>query len=549
MRYIQKNNYYNDINELLNAPEGAHYEFKEAKNQFSFDETVKYCCALSNSGGGKLVLGVTDKRPRKVVGSAAFRQPERTCNTLMDKLRIRVDFQLYEHEGKRVLVFEVARRPSGLPIQDASGTAWWRDGDSLVSMPQKIRREIYDETGHDFSGDVCHGANISDLDEKAIDTFRNKWAEKSGNARIKNLTAEQLLMDCEAVSANGVTYAALVLFGTRVALGKYLSQSEIVFEYRSSDASGPAQQRDEFRMGFFACYDRIWEMINLRNDKQHYQEGLFVFDIPTFNERVVREALLNAISHRNYQMSGSVFVRQYKEWLVIESPGGFPSGVTLENILDRQSPRNRRIAEILAKCGLVERSGQGMNLIYEFCIKEAKSLPDFKGTDDYFVSITLNGLVLDKSMLLLISRIGNERLEHFTTEDFLVIDALFHGRELSNNLRSRTKRLVDMGIIEHTGRDKYFLARSFYEVTGKSGVHTRLVGLDRDTNKELITKHIRKNGANGTPLKELQQVLPSHSRRQVQTLINELRADQRIYVKGNTSAARWFLSAKQEFSG
>ena len=93
------------------------------------------------------------------------------------------------------------------------------------------------------------------------------------------------------------------------------------------------------------------------------------------------------------------------------------------------------------------------------------------------------------------------------------------------------------------------LARSFYEVTGKSGVHTRLVGLDRDTNKELITKHIRKNGANGTPLKELQQVLPSHSRRQVQTLINELRADQRIYVKGNTSAARWFLSAKQEFSG
>jgi len=104
--------------------------------------------------------------------------------------------------------------------------------------------------------------------------------------------------------------------------------------------------------------------VNLRNDRQHYQEGLFVFDIPTFNERVVREALLNAVSHRNYQMSGSVFVRQYKERLVIESPGGFPAGVTLENILDRQSPRNRRIAEILAKCGLVERSGQGMNLIY-----------------------------------------------------------------------------------------------------------------------------------------------------------------------------------------
>ena len=539
MQNTHNGSFNNDIKELLNAPEGAHYEFKEAKPRYDFVKAVQYCCALSNSGGGKFVLGITDKRPRMVVGSAAFEQPERTCKDLMDKLRVRVDFQLYEHDGKRVLVFEVARRPSGLPVQ-ADGIVWWRDGDSLVHMPQEMLRAIYDETGHDFSGDICPGASLSDLDEKAIDAFRDKWAEKSGSARIKNLAAEQLLMDCEAISDGGVTYAAMVLFGTRAALGKYLSQSEIVFEYRSSDASGPAQQREEFRMGFFACYDRVWDLINLRNDRQHYQEGLFVFDIPTFNERAVREALLNAVSHRNYQMSGSVFVRQYRERLVIESPGGFPSGVTLENILDRQSPRNRRIAEILAKCGLVERSGQGMNLIYELCIKEAKSLPDFKGTDDYFVNITLNGLVLNKRMLSLINRIGNERLERLTTDDFLVIDVLFHDRKLSKNLRSRTKRLVDMGIIEHTGREKYFLARGFYEVTGKSGVHTRLVGLDRDTNKELILKHIRKNDASGTPLKELRQVLPGHSRGQIQVLLREMRKENRVYSIGNTSTAKWF---------
>ena len=80
-----------------------------------------------------------------------------------------------------------------------------------------------------------------------------------------------------------------------------------------------------------------------------------------------------------------------------------------------------------------------------------------------------------------------------------------------------------MGIIEITGRNKYVLARSIYAATCKSGVHTRLVGLDRDTNKELILKHIRQNGNKGTPLKELQQVLPSHSRRQVQILLNELK--------------------------
>ena len=148
-----------------------------------------------------------------------------------------------------------------------------------------------------------------------------------------------------------------------------MPQAEIVFEYRSSDASGPANQREEFRSGFFSYYDRLWQLVNLRNDKQHYQEGFFVYDIQTFNERVVREVILNAVSHRNYQMGGSVFVRQYRDRLVVESPGGFPNGISLSNILNRQLPRNRRIAEILALCGLVERSGQGMNIIYEQSIK------------------------------------------------------------------------------------------------------------------------------------------------------------------------------------
>jgi ATP-dependent DNA helicase RecG len=528
------------IEELLNAPEGERFEFKEAKSSYEFDKLVEYACAIANRGGGWIILGVSDRRPRKVVGSAAFAQPERTRNGLIEKLRIRIDFQLHEHDGKRVLAFEVAGRPTGLPVQ-ANGIAWWRDGDSLLPMPPEVLRAIYAETGHDFSGDICKGATLDDLDANAVEKFRGKWLEKSGNARLKQLSVKQLLRDCEAVVGEGVTYAALVLFGKYSSLGRFLPQSETVFEYRSSEASGPAQQREEFRTGFFACYDRLWELINLRNDKQHYQDGLFVFDIPTFNERVVREALLNAVSHRNYQLAGSVFLRQYRERLVIDSPGGFPPGVTLENILDRQSPRNRRIAEILSRCGLVERSGQGMNLIYELSVKEAKALPDFTGTDENLVRITLDGLVLNKDMLSLIVKIGNERLESFATEDFLVINALFYGQKLSGQLQSRIKRLVDIGIVERVGRNKFVLARGFYEITGKPGTRTRLLGLDRETNKELLFKHIKDNGEEGAPFGELQQVLPGHSRRQIQVLLNELRRAERICLKGKTLNARWFI--------
>lgn len=528
------------IEELLNAKEGEQYQFKEAKFRFDFEEAVKCCCALSNCGGGKLVFGITDKRPRSVVGSQAFEQPERTRERLRDRLKVEVDFQLYEYQGKRILAFEVAGRPIGLPVQ-ADGVAWWYDGDSHIPMPEEVRRRIYAEAGIDFSSGICPMAGLQDLDESCIDAFRRQWVRKSGNERLLALSDEQLLRDCSAITDEGVTYAALILFGKPASLQKYLAQSEIIFEYRSSEASGPAGQREEFREGFFSCYNKIWNLINLRNEKQHYQEGLFVYDVPTFNERVVREAVLNAVSHRNYQMGGSIFVRQYHDRLRIESPGGFPVGITLENILDRQLPRNRRIAEILALCGLVERSGQGMNLMYELSIKEAKQLPDFSGTDEYFVNVTLNGLILDAEMLSVINRIGSERWATLTTADLLIVNALYHEKPLKPNMRPYLPRLVTLGIVEHIGRNKYVLARSLYRVSGKAGTHTRMAGLDRDTNKELLVKHIRKSGPAGSPLKELQQVLPGLSRGQIQVLLRELRKEERIYCKGKTNGARWFL--------
>ena len=232
---------------------------------------------------------------------------------------------------------------------------------------------------------------------------------------------------------------------------------------------------------------------------------------------------------------------QVRDRLIVESPGGLPFGITLDNILDRQLPRNRRIAEILSLCGMVERSGQGMNLMFELSVQEAKPLPDFTGTDDFFVSVTLNGLIIDKAMLSVINRISERGSELLSTEDFLVIDALYHERPLTEKMQSRLNRLIEIGIVEHIGRKKFVLARSLYAATGKSGVHTRRVGLDRDTNKELLLRHIRQNNAVGTPFKELQQVLLGHSRNQIQDLMKELKKDGKVFCKGRTSAAKWFV--------
>ncbi len=177
----------------------------------------------------------------------------------------------------------------------------------------------------------------------------------------------------------------------------------------------------------------------------------------------------------------------------------------------------------------------------ELSVQEAKPLPDFTGTDDFFVSVTLNGLILDKAMLSVINRISERGAELLSTEDFLVIDALYHERPLNEKMQSRLNRLIELGIVEHIGRKKYVLARSLYAATGKTGVHTRHVGLDRDTNKELLLKHIRQNNEVGTPFKELQQVLPGLNRNQIQVLMRELKEDEKVVCKGKTSAARWFI--------
>lgn len=98
-------------------------------------------------------------------------------------MKVMVDFQLLNSDGKRVLVFEVASRPLGLPVQ-VDGVAWWYEGDSLIPMPEEIRRRIYDKTGFDFSGTICTAATLSDLDNTALEAFREKWIEKSGNKRL-----------------------------------------------------------------------------------------------------------------------------------------------------------------------------------------------------------------------------------------------------------------------------------------------------------------------------------------------------------------------------
>lgn len=534
----------------MEGKENEHLEFKEARSGYDTDKTTQYCCALANEGGGHMILGVTDKTPRQIVGSNAFMNLEEIKSKLIQRLQIRIDVDALLTARGRVLVFTVPPRPIGVPIQ-YNGVYWMRRGEELVPMTPDLLKRIFNEGIPDFSAQICPHATLNDLNVDAISQFRDLWIRKSGNGNIKNMSDEKILSAIEVISDKGVTYAGLILFGTSQSLGKYLAQAEVIFEYRSSNITGPAQQRIEYRDGFFSFYNNLWETINLRNDIQHFQDGLFIWDIPTFNERAIREAILNAISHRDYRMAGSIWVKQFPRILTIDSPGGFPLGITPENMLWKQQPRNRRLAEVFAKCGLVERAGQGADRIFEESIKQGKPLPNFAHTDEHEVVITLDGQVQDENFLRFLEKIGQERLTTFSTEDFLVLDLVHKERPIPSTfpeLKSRLKHLVDLGIIERVGNgrgSKYILCRQYYKLSGQSGVYTRRRGLDKETNKELLLRHIKENAKTGSKLSDLCQVLPSQSKDQVQRLVKELKADGLIEFKGKTKASLWFPIASK----
>ncbi|MFO8074057.1 MAG: putative DNA binding domain-containing protein [Polyangia bacterium] len=528
----------------MEAPsEDEHLEFKEAKADFDSRKLLRYCAALANEGGGKLILGVTNSRPRRVVGSRAFIDLNDRKHWLLQKLRLRVDVEELEHPDGRVVVFHIPSRPIGVPIA-ADGDYVMRSGESLTSMTPEQLRSIFDEAGPDFSAEICPGADLSSLSEDAIEAFRKAWVAKSGNAELARMPAEQLLSDSELLVNGGVTYAALVLMGEHRALGRFLADAEIVFEWRLREQATMYDKRREFRVGFFSCFDEIWREIDLRNQVHQWQDGLFRVDIPTFRERVIREALLNAVAHRDYRTPGSIFIKQSPTSFIVSSPGGFPEGITAENLLWKQKPRNRRIAETFGRCGFVERSGQGANLMFEWAFRDAKPLPDYGRSDPYEVVVRLGGQVEDEQFVHFLEKMSAEKQISFGLEELFVLARVKNEEPIDSDLSPFLQRLVEVGAVERIGRSRHVLARTFYKMAGRRGDYTRKRGLDREQNKALLLKHLRDNAADGSPFSELKQVLPAISSNELRGLLRQLKQDEHASVQGRTRGARWYPGPK-----
>jgi len=157
------------------------------------------------------------------------------------------------------------------------------------------------------------------------------------------------------------------------------------------------------------------------------------------------------------------------------------------------------------------------------------------------------GKIQDPEFVRFLEEIGRERLAAFATEDFLVLDLVHREQPVPGFLKPRLEPLLEQGLIDRIGRGRgvrYLLSRRFYRFLGKPGVYTLRRGLDRDTNKALLLKHIEGAYPEGCAMAKLQRVCPALGRRAIQVLFDDLRAEGRVRVEGETRGARWFAIPK-----
>jgi len=139
------------------------------------------------------------------------------------------------------------------------------------------------------------------------------------------------------------------------------------------------------------------------NPEEELLVGLFKIRIPAYPLEVVREAVLNALTHRDYSNPGEVLIRHAQHELVVTSPGGFIGGITLDNILRHESvARNRTLADAFVRLGLVESAGTGRRKIFVPMLEYGKRIPKYEA-GDFYVTLRIFDGAYDHSMAKLIA--------------------------------------------------------------------------------------------------------------------------------------------------
>lgn len=368
---------------LADALENEHLEFKEAKQQYDTTKLLRYCVALANEGGGHLVLGVSDKRPRQVVGTQAFQNRGEITARILDALRMRVDVQELQHPNGRVLVFAVPPRPAGTPLHH-EGAYLMRAGEELVPMSPDQLKRIFAEGGPDwFDRPARAGASAEEvvalLDTQSFFDLMKLPYPTSRDGVLERLAQERLI-ERKADGWNITNLAAILLAKRLDAFSPELARKAprvVIYE----GVNKLATRYDEPEHQAYAVgFEKLVDFVHSSAPRNHFVEQALRDEVKMFPRQAIRELVANALVHQSFEATGqSVMVEMYADRLEVSNPGLPP--IKVERFIDEFRSRNERLAELLRRMRVCEEKGSGIDKVVHLAEVFQLPAPDFRTSE------------------------------------------------------------------------------------------------------------------------------------------------------------------------
>lgn len=490
-------------------------EFKSDLKKLSNDVIIESVVAFANTNGGRFFLGVEDNGD--ITGlHPSHKDPSKLAAFIANKTipPVAVHTELIDTNNIKYLIITV---PKYSAIVAASNGKVLRRRIKLDGEPENIPMYPYEMNSRlsslrmlDYSAQPVPEAVYSDLDPVEREHLRSIIQNYHGEKTLLDLDDTELDLALRlAIEQNGVfvpTYCGMLLIGRRERLSMLVPTAEATFqELQGTDVVA----NESFILPMLTAFEKIESYMDARNHTEEMEEGLFRISIPDFDKRAFREALVNAFCHRDYTILGRIRVALDDDGLTISNPGGFIEGVTIENLLTAEPHgRNPALADALKRIGLAERTGRGIDRIFEGSLSYGKSLPDYSESNSNTVNLFIPKSLPDKAFIKMVAEEQSKIGRPLSINALLILNALKSNRRLQlkslthmihiNEYKVRTtiEKLVESGLVETDGNGNnrsYILSAELYKNANNVIGYVRQTGINRIRYPELILKFAKNN--------------------------------------------------------
>lgn len=491
--------------------ETSSLEFKSDLKRLPDDDLLDAVVALANSDGGTVYLGVEDdgtstgidKVHQDAVGLSAM-----IANRTVPPVSARA--QIVGTEKTPVMQIDVPKSRS--VVSTKSGKVLRRrmkvDGtpESVPMYPYEIATRLSDLGRLDFSAQPVPDATRDDFDPLERDRLRRIIGTyQSSDRNLLELTDEELEKSLQlTVTVDGKTMptlTGLLLLGKGESLKRFVPTHRASFQVMSGT---DIKVNQDYAGPLLKTIEQINDMFSPWNPSAELSVGLFSMMVPEFDHRAFREALVNAFGHRDYTLLGRVRVQLDDAGLTIANPGGFVEGINIHNLLTAEPyGRNPCLMDALKRTGLAERTGRGIDRIFEGALNYGRPLPDYSRSNRRGVSVLLPRSVPDKAFVELLAEERERSGKSMSLDGLLILDKLKSERRCGfdvlsgsldmsdQRLRTVLGQLTEAGLVESAGvgaRRTYMLGAKVYRRSGRAMDYVRQSDIDRVRYPELIIK-------------------------------------------------------------